>query len=425
MRIGIVGAGYVGLTTAAVLAYLGHHVTCIDKNQQKVENLKKGKIPFYEPKLKVFIDTSVSQQRLTYTSDIRASLQNCDVIIIAVGTPAASDGSPDLSAVRSVCEELPEVIKSYKLILTKSTVPPGTNNWIENYLVREKIDSVWFDVVSNPEFLREGSAVDDTLHPNKIVVGAKNKQVINQVKQLYSGIDAPYIVTTHEGAEMIKYASNAFLATKISFINEIAKICEAYSVNVADVAKGLGTDPRIGPHFLNAGLGYGGSCLPKDVQALSHVALDGNVVPFLLESVNKVNNAQIGIYVNKLKDCLQNDEKRITVWGMAFKPNTGDIRFSPAIHLIQRLADAGFQLHTYDPLAAPQYINAVVHNNLYDSVCGSHALIIATEWEPFIHANWAEVKSKMNGNVVLDCRNCLKPEVIRSHGLRYAGVAQG
>jgi UDPglucose 6-dehydrogenase len=424
MKVCVIGAGYVGLTTAAVLSQLGHDVLCIDKNKHKIETLQQGNVPVYEPKLKELIAQNVSQQRLAFTDDIGKSLQTCDVILIAVGTPTSSDGSPDLNAVQTVIENLAHVINRYKLILTKSTVPPGTNAWIEKSLHDKGVDASMFDLVSNPEFLREGSAVDDFLRPNKVVVGVKNRLIVDKVKELYKGIEAPHIVTGFEGAEMIKYASNAFLATKVSFINEIANICDAYGANVEDVAKALGTDPRIGPHFLKAGLGYGGSCLPKDIHALSHAALEKRVVPFLLESVNKINEAQIGIYAERLKDALADEDgKKITVWGMAFKPNTGDVRFSPALQLIQRLTEEGYEVHAYDPLAAPNDVRTVIHKNMYDSVKNSFALIIATDWNQFKHANWAMVKKNMKGDVVLDCRNCLKPEIIRSHGLTYTGVA--
>ncbi|HET7658245.1 MAG TPA: nucleotide sugar dehydrogenase, partial [Bacillales bacterium] len=273
-------------------------------------------------------------------------------------------------------------------------------------------------------FLREGTALEDTLHPNKIVVGTKNPDTIEAIRSLFRGIDAPYIITSYEGAELIKYASNAFLAMKISFVNEIARICEAYGASIKDVTQGIGTDPRIGQHFLGAGLGYGGSCLPKDVTALEHIALRKGVIPMILHAVKSINDSQIDQYVNKLKEEIGNLKgKQITVWGLSFKAHTDDVRSSPSLRLVEQLVDKNCYVHTYDPLAAQMDSLAARYDDLYEALDGSDALIVATDWPQFIEADWEEVKLRMKGNLILDARNCLEPSIIRSYGFRYTGVA--
>lgn len=425
MKICVIGAGYVGLTTAAVLSHLDHDVHCLDKDNKKINGLNQGEVPVFEPGLTEIIRDNRKAHRLRFTSDYELALRNCEVIMIAVGTPPGIDGRPNLAAIDEVTGMLAQLIDSYKLILTKSTVPPGTNERIESNLLERGIKEAFFDVVSNPEFLREGTAIEDTLHPNKIVVGVKNRKVINTVRSLYRGIDAPYIVTTYEGAEMIKYASNAFLATKISFVNELSRICDAYGVDIGDVEKGLGTDPRIGPHFLKAGLGYGGSCLPKDLDALEQAALKKQVIPKLLYAVKAVNESQSDLYVNKLKRELSGlSGKQVTVWGLTFKANTDDIRFSQAHRLIERLKEENCKIHTYDPQATKVDIGATRFEDLYEALNGSEALVIATDWDEFKRADWQKVKSRLHGNIILDGRNCLDGETVRSYGLHYTGVAR-
>ncbi|HEX7065108.1 MAG TPA: UDP-glucose/GDP-mannose dehydrogenase family protein [Bacillales bacterium] len=425
MKICVIGAGYVGLTTAAVLSKLNHEVHCLDKDQKKITGLNQGEIPVYEPGLNEMIRENRKSGHLRFTTSYVEALENCEVILIAVGTPPGVDGSPDLSAIDEVTDSLARSIDSYTLILTKSTVPPGTNERIETNLLDKGVHAGLFDIAANPEFLREGTAIEDTLHPNKIVIGTKNKKVIDTVRLLYKGIHAPYIITTHEGAEMIKYASNAFLATKISFVNELSRICDAYGVDIADVEKGLGTDPRIGPHFLKAGLGYGGSCLPKDLDALEHSALKKQVVPKLLYTVKAINDSQINLYVNKLKQKLSGlSGKQITVWGLTFKANTDDTRFSPALRLIEQLKEENCRVWTYDPLAPEIETEIIRCKDLYESLNGSDALVIATDWSEFQQVDWKKVRNRLKGNIVLDGRNCLEGETIRSHGLHYMGVAR-
>ncbi len=423
MRICVVGAGYVGLTTAATLADFGHEVQCVDIDHVKIEGLSLGFVPIYEPGLTELIDKNRKDGRLRFSSQVKESIRDYPVILIAVGTPPKEDGSSNLSSIHQVVEIVASTIQEYKIIITKSTVPPGTNEWIYQKLVEMGLDEDRFDIVSNPEFLREGTALWDILHPNKIVFGTKSDRPIKVLKKLYARGKAPYIFTSLTGAELIKYASNAFLATKISFANEMARICDAYDVDYADIAKGLGTDPRIGRHFLKAGLGFGGSCLPKDLSALKDSATRKKVETKLLDAVMAINDTQIEHYLNKLGTVLPDlAAKQITVWGVTFKPGTDDSRFSPAIALIEQLIQKGSHVHTYDPMVQLQLADVSSFADQYESVNHSDVLIIATEWEQFQKCNWSEVKSRMKGAFILDTRNCIDGKTVRREGFIYLGV---
>ena len=302
MDICVIGAGYVGLTQAAVLADLGHAVYCVDTNKERVQSLTRGEIPIYEPGLKELVKKN--KERLSFSSSPRAAIKQSSVVFIAVGTPAMPDGQTDLTYVQSVIDQLAETITSYTTIVTKSTVPPGTNEWIHDKLIEKGLDSTLFSVVSNPEFLREGSALQDMFHADKIVIGKKDTddRSLPIMKEIYKKLPSPFVVTSLSGAEMIKYTSNAFLATKISFINEIARICDSYNVNIEDVVKGIGLDPRISPHFLQSGIGYGGSCFPKDVRSLEHSALKKNITPLILQAVQSTNQTQVQLYLQKIQE---------------------------------------------------------------------------------------------------------------------------
>ncbi|MHB8124987.1 MAG: UDP-glucose dehydrogenase family protein [Desulfitobacteriaceae bacterium] len=425
MRICVIGAGYVGLTTATALADFGHVVQCVDIEQAKIDSLTQGKVPIYEPGLKELIAKNYKESKLHFSSHVEESIKDYPIILIAVGTPSKEDGSSNLSYLSQVVKIIASTIKDYKIIITKSTVPPGTNEWIHQTLIEMGIEEDLFDIVSNPEFLREGAALWDIYHPNKIVFGTKTTRPIKVLKKLYEKGRAPFIFTSLTGAELIKYASNAFLATKISFANEMARICDVYDVDYIDIAKGLGTDPRIGRHFLNAGLGFGGSCLPKDLSSLKHSALRKKVETKLLDAVMEINDTQIELYLNKLSTVLPDlENKQITVWGVTFKPGTDDLRSSPAIALIKQLVQKGCHVHTYDPMVQFElpYVSSYVDQ--YESVNNSDALIIATEWEQFHKCNWAEVKLKMKGSIILDARNCLNEKTVRSEGFVYLGVGK-
>ncbi|HBW34317.1 UDP-glucose/GDP-mannose dehydrogenase family protein [Desulfosporosinus sp. BICA1-9] len=425
MRICIVGAGYVGLTTAAALADFGHEVQCVDMEESKIESLRRGIVPIYEQGLENLIGKTLNSGKLTFSSQVKESIRDYPIIIIAVGTPSKEDGSSNLTFLNQVVEMIGSEIHDHKMIITKSTVPPGTNQSIYQTLIAMGINEELFDIVSNPEFLREGTALWDIYHPNRIVFGTKTARPIEVLKKLYEKGSAPLIFTSLSGAELIKYASNAFLATKISFANEIARICDVYEVDYADVAKGLATDPRIGRLFLNAGLGFGGSCLPKDLSSLKHSALLQNVETKLLDAVLEINETQIELYLNKLSTMLPDlSKKQITVWGVTFKPDTNDLRSSPAIALIKRLVEKGCRVHSFDPMVQLKFPEVTPYRNQYESVKDSDALIIATEWEQFINTNWLEVKLKMKGSIILDARNCLDVKKVRKQGLVYLGVGK-
>ncbi|KYG32439.1 UDP-glucose dehydrogenase family protein [Alkalihalobacillus trypoxylicola] len=425
MNVCVIGAGYVGLTTSAVLADLGNYVYCVEKDEQKVETLKNGHCPIFEPQLEPLIKTHLKNDRLYFTSNLAKAINDSSIIFIAVGTPTLSDGSTNLSFLESVIEELSSCIHSYKVITTKSTVPIGTNQKIIDELISLGVPSHLFDVVSNPEFLREGSAIQDMLQPDRIVIGGKGNEPIHSIKQLYEPLKAPYLVTSLEGAEMIKYASNAFLATKISFINEMSKICDSYNIDIEKVAEGIGMDPRIGPHFLGAGLGYGGSCFPKDLKALTYLAKQKQIIPYLLEATKTINDQQVEFFIEKLMKTEPDlIDKKITIWGLSFKPNTDDIRESQSIKMIKLLSAKGYHLHVHDPVVNIPLSNTTFYESLYDSIEQSDVLIIATDWELYKQADWSLVSKKMKGNLLFDCRNCILPETISHFGLHYLGVGR-
>lgn len=425
MRICVVGAGYVGLTTAAALADFGHDVQCVDIDRAKIDILCQGKIPIYEPGLQELVEKNLQRNKLHFSDQVEANISDYPIILIAVGTPSREDGSSNLSYLSQVVDIIASTLNEYKIIITKSTVPPGTNEWIYQTLLEKGINDEQFDIVSNPEFLREGCALWDICHPNKIVFGTRSDRPIKVLKKLYPRGKASYIFSSLTGAELIKYASNAFLATKISFANEMALICDAYGVNYADIAKGIGTDPRIGHHFLNSGLGFGGSCLPKDLSALKHSALRKNVRTKLLDAVMEINANQIEIYLKKLITELKDlNGKQITVWGVTFKPGTDDLRSSPALNLINQLIKKGSRVHTYDPMVKLELGGVYSFSDLYESVCDSDALIIATEWKEFQECNWPEIKERMRGSILLDARNCIDAKTVKSKGFIYLGVGK-
>jgi UDPglucose 6-dehydrogenase len=352
-------------------------------------------------------------------------IDRASIIVIAVGTPPSSDGSHDLSAVQAVVKNLSGLISSYKTIVTKSTVPPGTNDWIEQTLLDNGVDHQLFDIVSNPEFLREGTAIQDSLLPDRIVIGLKRREPLDVMQELYQNLNAPYLVTGFAEAEMIKYASNAFLATKISFINEISRICDVCGADIVEVAMGLGMDHRIGSHFLRAGLGYGGSCFPKDLNALIHTALSRQIEPSVLQAVQKVNETQIDVYMQKLITALEGDPPyKITVWGASFKPQTDDVRSSQSVRLLQRLSETGYNVHAYDPMVRPALPTVTWHHQMYDSVQDADALVIATEWDAFVQADWKLVSNLMKGRLLLDGRNCVNKHTVEACGIRYVGVGR-
>lgn len=432
MQICMIGSGYVGLVTGACLAEFGMEVMCADKDRAKIEILQRGQIPFYEPGLEDLVEKNTEEGRLSFTFDIQKAVGKCKVIFIAVGTPANSDGSPDLSQVEAAAREIARYIDKHKIIVLKSTVPVGTGRWIKRVIEEEMSGGVPFDLVSNPEFLREGSAIEDFMRPDRVVVGAEAEGAIEVMKQIYSArylIETPFVITTIETAEMIKYASNAFLATKISFINEIANLCEQVGADVHDVARAMGLDGRIGRKFLHPGPGFGGSCFPKDTEALIHTGRDYNCEMEIVKSTVKVNKKQRQRMIEKIGEMVGDLQgKTIGILGLAFKPNTDDMREAPSITIIKGLQAKGVRIKAFDPAAmeeAKKILNEVVYcNGPYEVAEGSHALVLITEWNRFRRLDLERIKGLLQEPIFIDLRNVYEPHHMRALGFKYCGVGR-
>jgi UDPglucose 6-dehydrogenase len=430
MNICVVGTGYVGLVTGAVFADLGNDVVCVDNNRAKVEALKAGRMPIYEPGLEEMVARNAGDQRLAFTTDLVAGIRHGDVIFIAVGTPPKDSGETDLSHVEAVAAEIGRSMDRYKVVVNKSTVPVGTGELVREVITRHQPRPVEFDVVSNPEFLREGSAIEDTLRPDRIVIGAPTQQVAMTLVELYAPIERPMIITDLPSAEVIKYASNAFLAAKISFINAIANICEAAGANVTQVMKGMGLDPRIGGAFLQAGLGYGGSCFPKDVDSLIHTAGRLGYDFKLLRSIVEINRERATHLVEMMAKALGPlDDKTIAVLGLAFKPNTDDMREAKSVEVVQLLHSAGARIRAYDPAAMdnakPLLPPGVTFSDSpYDAADGAHAVVLVTEWNEFKYLNLERLRGLLKRPVIFDGRNLWEPDRMRRLGFEYHSVGR-
>lgn len=428
MKITVVGTGYVGLTTGAMFAELGHCVTCIDKDNDKIKVLKTGKVPFHEPGLDKLLQKHLGRN-LKFTTGF-SSIGGAKAIVIAVGTPPAKDGSPDLSYVLEVAGQLIPYLKKYKVIIMKSTVPVGAAEILQKYLLYKGVEAKKFDIVSNPEFLREGTAVFDSFHPDRIIIGSDSPKAIEITRSLYQRIECPVMVTSNKAAEMIKYAANAFLATKISFINELAGICEEYEVDISEVARGIGYDARIGHQFLRAGAGYGGSCLPKDLLGLMSLAFQAGKRTPILKAVNDVNARQTAVMVEKLESLLGSPAgKKIAVWGLAFKPETDDMRFAPAVNVIKLLLKKQAHVSAFDPVAAETARKILPHGvkiceEMYEAARECEALIVMTEWDVFVQADLNFLKQIMKKPIVIDGRNIYSPSEMKSRGFLYKGVGR-
>ena len=433
-NIAVIGVGYVGLVTGACFADMGNHVICLDVNEERIANLRKGIMPIYEPGLEEMVRRNVNAGRLSFETSYMNSLNDpecpANMVFIAVGTPEGVDGEADLRYVRAVAESVADVVDHPVIIVNKSTVPVGTGDWVADIVTHKQPTAVPFSVVSNPEFLREGTAISDFLNPDRIVLGSLDHSAAEAVAQLYIPLRAPIMVTDLRTAEMIKYASNAFLATKISFINEIANICEALGADVKEVAVGMGYDKRIGRAFLDAGLGYGGSCFPKDVSALTHMANVQGKHPQMLQAVIQINADQRRSVVNKVRDLCGNlDGKTIGILGLAFKPNTDDIRDSPGLDLVRMFQEQGAQVKAYDPVAMPNAARVLKDTRLcedsYDLVQGCDAVILATDWNEFKNIDLARVKHLMKLPVFIDGRNLYDPATMYELGFIYRGLGRG
>ncbi len=432
MNIAVVGTGYVGLVTGTCLAETGNHVICVDIDVKKVNKMKNGEVPIYEPHLDVLFERNIKQGRLKFTTDLNEAVESAQVVFLALPTPPGEDGSADLSYVLGVADNLGKIMKSYKVLVDKSTVPVGTADKVTAAVAKHA--TVEFDVVSNPEFLREGFAVDDFLKPDRVVVGTSSKRAEKIMEELYKPYvrqGNPIIFMDEKSAELTKYAANAFLATKITFMNEVANLCELLDADVDKVRIGIGTDTRIGKRFLFPGIGYGGSCFPKDVQALAKSAQGVNYDFALLESVMRVNEQQKTIIIPKIKDFFGGDlkGKHFAVWGLAFKPDTDDIREAPALYVIEKLLEAGATVTAYDP-EAMKNVKERLGNSIsfaedqYAALENADALIIATEWSVFRSPDFDVLADKLNEKVIFDGRNLYDLEQMRELGFYYNSIGR-
>ncbi|HME96469.1 MAG TPA: UDP-glucose/GDP-mannose dehydrogenase family protein [Methylomirabilota bacterium] len=430
MNICVVGTGYVGLVTGAVFSDLGNDVVCVDNDQAKIEALRAGQMPIYEPGLEEMVIRNKDDGRLTFTIDLTAAVRQSDVIFIAVGTPPKETGETDLAHVEAVAAAIGRAMDRYKVVVNKSTVPVGTGEFVREVITKHQPRPIDFDVVSNPEFLREGSAIEDTLRPDRIVIGAPNQQVAMTLVELYAPLERPMIITDLPSAEVIKYASNAFLAAKISFINAIANICETAGADVSQVMKGMGLDSRIGMQFLQAGLGYGGSCFPKDVDSLIHTAARFGYDFKLLRSVVEINRERAAHLVEMMRKAMGPLEDRtIAVLGLAFKPNTDDMREAKSLEVVRLLHAAGAQLRAYDPVAMdnarPMMPEGVVFcESAYEAAAGADGVALLTEWNEFKYLNLDRLGGLLRRRVIFDARNLYEPERMRRLGFEYYSIGR-
>jgi len=427
-KICVIGTGYVGLVTGTCFSDMGHKVTCLDIDEHRIEQLHNGIMPIYEPGLKQLVEQNVDAGRLDFTTSYKEALRDVEFAFIAVGTPSSDDGEADLQYVRMATNSIAVHLDHPIIIVNKSTVPVGTGDLVSEIIFSHNGDKTpKFAVVSNPEFLREGAAVSDFMNPDRVVLGSTDPIAVQKVAELYEALRSPILITDLRTAEMIKYASNAFLATRISFINEIANICESLDADVREVARGMGMDKRIGPSFLDAGLGWGGSCFPKDVMALTHMANTRGAHPQLLQAVMDINMNQRRRAVKKLEKALGNlKDKTIGILGLSFKPNTDDIRYAPALDIIRLLLKKGAAVQAFDPQAMPaskaEIPELTLCQNPYDVANDADALLLATEWNEFKSLDFMKIKQNMCGLVILDGRNIWDGQDLREMGFQYIGV---
>jgi UDPglucose 6-dehydrogenase len=437
MNIAVIGTGYVGLVSGACFADFGHTVTCVDMDPRRVAQLRAGEIPFYEPGLAEVVERNVAAGRLQFTTDTTAGVKDALVVFLAVGTPEGANGEADVSQILTAAGQIGRSLNGYKVIVTKSTVPIGTGARIRHVVTEHLTEPVDFDIVSNPEFLREGAAVEDFMRPDRIVVGTTSERAAEVMREIYRPlylIETPVVMTTVETAEMIKYASNAFLAVKISYINEVANLCERVGADVHTVAKGMGLDNRIGPKFLHPGPGYGGSCFPKDTRALAALGVRFGARQQVVESAIAVNERQKDLVLDKLHNALGTMiQRRIAILGLSFKPNTSDVRESPALYLCRRLVALGAQVRVFDPIAMPEAeaalgsIGSAIQfaRDVRNAASRAHALVIMTEWNEFRSLDLSALAPEMQQAIVIDTRNVLDPERARAAGFMYVGTGRG
>jgi UDPglucose 6-dehydrogenase len=431
MDISIVGSGYVGLVTGACFADVGHNVICVDNDESKIKTLQAGRIPIYEPGLEEIVHRNVSAHRLHFSSSIREGVDKSQIVFIAVPTPPQANGDVDLSFIEKVSREIADVLTDYRVIVDKSTVPVKTGERVAETIKRYNRHGAKFDVVSNPEFLREGCAIHDLMHPDRIVIGAQSQHAVDLMKKVYEPFMAPVLVTGINSAELIKHAANSFLALKISYINAISAICDASGADVEKVADGIGMDRRIGRQFLNAGIGYGGSCFPKDVAAFIQISEQLGVPFTLLKEVQRINAGQKERFLKLIRDTLWVlREKKIAVWGLTFKPDTDDVRSSVAIELVDAMLREGAHVSVYDPkgMEKARELKAIADakfaTSALEAVDGAEALVIATEWNEFANVDLAAVKKRMTTPIIFDGRNLLNPETMGELGFHYHSIGR-
>ncbi len=432
MRIAMIGTGYVGLVTGTCFADSGNDVICVDIDEKKISNLREGKLPIYEPGLKELVLRNSENGQLSFTTNLAEAVSNSQIIYLAVGTPPSADGSADLTALKTVVDSLAPHLSDDAIVVTKSTVPVGTNQWIFDRLKSALGREV--DVASNPEFLKEGAAIDDFMKPDRVVVGVRREEVADVLKELYSPFlrtDHPFLAMSPQSAELTKYVANALLSTKISFINEMANLCERMGGDINDVRRGIGHDQRIGFAFLFPGVGYGGSCFPKDVRALASMARDHGLVPRIMDAVDEVNQEQKKVLLRKVHSHFGNtiSGKRFAIWGLAFKPRTDDIREAPALTLIDFLLEQGAVIQVHDPEATGNvreiYGTKLIYcESAMDALNGADALAINTEWKVYHNPDFDEMRTRMNGRVVFDGRNLYKPDRMTNHGFVYHSIGR-
>lgn len=432
MHIAVIGTGYVGLVTGACFAEFGVEVTCVDVDKGKIERLNQGIIPIYEPGLDKIVGKNSSAGRLHFTTDIKSAVEQALVIFLAVGTPPREDGSPDMSFYQSAAKDIAENMNGYKVLVTKSTVPVGTGKWLREFVSEHQKLKTNFGVASNPEFLREGAAIEDFMRPDRVVIGSNEEDAIAIMKDLYRPlylIETPVVITSLESAELIKYAANAFLATKITFINEIANLCDAIGCDVHDVARGMGMDNRIGKKFLHPGPGYGGSCFPKDTRALTTVADQFGVETLIVDSVIEANERQRKAMIPKIEKLVGDlSGKKIAVLGLSFKPETDDMRESPAVDIIKELQNRGATVKAFDPVAMEEARHSLPNiefaTDEFDAIEGADVLVFLTEWNQFRALDMEKVKRLLKSPKIADLRNIYEPSDMRELGFEYVGVGR-
>ncbi|MFA4884245.1 MAG: UDP-glucose/GDP-mannose dehydrogenase family protein [Candidatus Margulisiibacteriota bacterium] len=434
MKVCVIGTGYVGLVTGACLADFGNEVSCVDIDRKKIANLKNGVVDFFELGLRELILKNVAANRLFFTHELAKSITSASVVFITVGTPPLPNGEADLSAIIEVSRKVANILKSkrsdFRVVVVKSTVPVGTSEMVEKLMIKAGLSRKNFEVVSNPEFLREGKAVFDFLHPDRVVIGSSHNRSSNIMSELYRPLNARVIFMDSRSSELVKYASNVFLATRVSFINEIANVCECVGADIRRVAEGMGHDHRIGHDYLKAGLGYGGSCLPKDISALVNMAQKHDYETKLIKNVAAVNQAQRERFVLKIKNILGGVKgKKIAIWGLAFKPLTDDLRDAPALYIIEKLMAEGAVLRLYDPMASGKvkkiFPELIYGRSSYDAAKDCDAVIIVTEWNEFREVDFKKLKQMMNRPVIIDGRNVFDPKLLQSAGFNYYGIGVG